>query len=76
MRNEYARMCRDGHEEIGHNDSEHEMCPLCRAIADTRIAVIAERERILDLVSAYYGEWDIARDIRRMDAESEMLPKM
>ena len=30
----YAHMCRDGHVQIGHNDSEHEMCPLCRALAD------------------------------------------
>lgn len=29
----YAHMCRDGHQQIGHNDSEHEQCPLCRAIA-------------------------------------------
>jgi len=28
----YAHMCRDEHIEIGHNDSEHELCPLCRAI--------------------------------------------
>ncbi len=27
----YAHMCRDGHQQIGHNDSEHERCPLCRA---------------------------------------------
>jgi len=27
----YAHMCRDGHIEIGHNDSSHEICPLCRA---------------------------------------------
>lgn len=29
----YAHMCRDGHPQIGHNDSEHEMCPLCREVA-------------------------------------------
>lgn len=29
----YAHMCRDGHVQIGHNDSEHEQCPLCRAQA-------------------------------------------
>lgn len=28
--NRYAHMCRDEHIEIGHNDSEHEQCPLCR----------------------------------------------
>lgn len=27
----YAHMCRDEHQQIGHNDSEHERCPLCRA---------------------------------------------
>ena len=26
----YAHMCRSDHVEIGHNDSEHELCPLCR----------------------------------------------
>jgi hypothetical protein len=41
----YAHMCRDGHEQIGHNDSEHEMCPLCRALAQPR-----------DLVDAAPGE--------------------
>src|SRR3990167_8091256 len=25
----YAHMCRDGHTEIGHNNSSSEMCPLC-----------------------------------------------
>lgn len=28
----YAHTCRDGHVQIGHNDSEHEQCPLCRAL--------------------------------------------
>ena len=27
----YAHMCRDEHQQIGHSDSEHERCPLCRA---------------------------------------------
>jgi ribosomal protein L37AE/L43A len=26
----YAHMCRDEHEQIGHNDSENERCPVCR----------------------------------------------
>lgn len=26
----YPHMCRDGDAEIGHSDSEHEQCPLCR----------------------------------------------
>lgn len=29
----YAHMCRDGHIQIGHNDSaDDEMCPLCRLL--------------------------------------------
>jgi len=31
--NSYPHMCRDGHVEIGHSDSEHEMCPMCRVLA-------------------------------------------
>ena len=31
--NSYPHMCRQDHIEIGHSDSEHEQCPLCRAIA-------------------------------------------
>lgn len=34
--NYYPHMCRDGHQQIGHRDSEHEMCPLCREIAKNR----------------------------------------
>lgn len=34
MINTYPHMCRDGHQEIGHRDSEHEMCPLCKAEAE------------------------------------------
>ena len=30
----FPHWCRDGHEEIGHSDSEHEQCPLCRANSD------------------------------------------
>lgn len=28
----YAHMCCDEHVQIGHDDSDHERCPLCRAI--------------------------------------------
>ena len=28
----YAHMCQMDHEQIGHNDSNYELCPLCRAI--------------------------------------------
>lgn len=37
--NSYPHMCRDGHEEIGHHDSEHEECPLCRALAERDAAL-------------------------------------
>jgi len=30
MSERFAHVCQDGHELIGHNDSEHELCPLCR----------------------------------------------
>lgn len=39
-RKQYAHMCRDGHQQIGHNDSEHERCPLCR-VMDERDEVTA-----------------------------------
>ncbi len=29
-REQYAHMCRDDHPQVGHNDSEHECCPVCR----------------------------------------------
>ena len=38
----HPHMCRDEHVEIGHADSEHEMCPLCRALSR-----LAEAERLL-----------------------------
>lgn len=30
MKNEYSHMCRDGHVQIGHNDSTEDRCPVCR----------------------------------------------
>lgn len=29
----YPHMCRSDHIQIGHKDSEHERCPLCRTIS-------------------------------------------
>lgn len=53
--NTYPHMCRDEHEEIGHRDGEHEMCPLCRANA--RIAELEEaaREAFEHMKDGYYG---------------------
>lgn len=31
LKKRYPHMCRDEHQQIGHADSSHEMCPLCRA---------------------------------------------
>jgi hypothetical protein len=39
-----AHMCRDGHTQIWHNDSEHELCPLCRAERQRDEAVALLRE--------------------------------
>lgn len=38
----YAHMCRDGHVMIGHNDSEHEQCPLCRARDTVRAEMLTD----------------------------------
>lgn len=43
--NYYPHMCRDGHQQIGHSDSENEMCPLCREIAKNRAQPKRKRER-------------------------------
>ncbi len=43
--NAYPHMCRSGHVEIGHADSEHEQCPLCRANA--REALLMEALQFL-----------------------------
>ena len=45
----YAHMCRDEHQEIGHRDSEHERCPLCRA----NDAAEAEREACAKVAEDY-----------------------
>src|SRR3990167_10743118 len=41
----YPHMCRDGHKEIGHRDSEQEQCPLCR--------IKAERDELLKVMRWY-----------------------
>jgi len=44
----YPHMCRDDHVEIGHADSESEMCPLCVANAK-----LAEADRVVMLWAGY-----------------------
>jgi hypothetical protein len=53
----YAHMCRDEHVEIGHNDSESEMCPLCRAISRRD----AERERCAKIADRIADPHTVAR---------------
>lgn len=45
-------LCMDGHEPIGHWDSEHELCPVCRAkgAADTAEERLAREAAIVDSV--------------------------
>ena len=43
----YAHMCRLDHDQIGHNDSSSEMCPLCRAI-DELATLKAQRDELLE----------------------------
>lgn len=45
----YAHMCRMDHVQIGHDDSEHERCPLCRANdrADALEAMLASQSAML-----------------------------
>lgn len=45
---DFAHMCRDGHEEIGHNDNQGEMCPVCRALAKERHTFEVLEQRIRD----------------------------
>jgi len=47
--NAYPHMCRDGHTEIGHRDSEHEQCPLCRAYAQVEDKLQFCRDLLEDL---------------------------
>lgn len=36
MSNVYPHMCRDEHIEIGHSDSESELCPMCVVLAESK----------------------------------------
>ena len=58
----YPHMCRMDHEEIGHRDSEHEECPLCRA--NNEIAALREErerrytvEEVTAWLSEYHGKY-------------------
>lgn len=51
----FPHRCRDGHAEIGHADSEHEQCPLCRLLGGTRDGVVADAVADAALVRAIDG---------------------
>ena len=57
----YPHFCQDGHPPIGHSDSEHEMCPLCRVVAiATRMATDRTYERgdAVEHLREVLGEFD------------------
>jgi uncharacterized small protein (DUF1192 family) len=63
----YAHMCRDGHTQIGHNDSsDDERCPLCRALADSeRLKAELARIRGLPRLAALDAEIEWLRALLR-----------
>jgi hypothetical protein len=73
----YPHMCRDGHEEIGHRDSENEMFPLCRANAraeEVSKATIEYLKRRRIVSRNWLGAKD--KDIKKMDAAERNLRKI
>lgn len=66
----YPHMCQDEHIQIGHADSEHEMCPLCREIAKSEVlrdeltASEADRDSAEEDCLALLSEFDEAQETR------------
>lgn len=59
----YPHMCRDGHVEIGHGDSEHELCPLCQLLAE--VARLQQERDAAQIAMSYCSnqahlEWTLA----------------
>lgn len=56
----YPHMCKDGHEEIGHRDSEHEMCPMCGEIAtrDELLLVVDELLLVVKPFAEAFCVWE------------------
>lgn len=50
----YPHMCRMDHPEIGHKDSDHERCPLCRA----NDAADAVMDHYQDIAGTYFDEME------------------
>lgn len=62
----YPHMCRDEHVEIGHRDSDNELCPMCR--------VTYERDDLrAQLQTAEQREKEAAREWLHLDAARQML---
>lgn len=70
---QYPHMCRDEHQEIGHSDSEHERCPLCRAIdrASEAERVCAELYQVIGSIADHAGLFDHPDVIRALDQASQ-----
>jgi len=73
---ELAHMCRDGHTEIRHSDSEHEMCPLCRALGELDNA----RERIAEAETLTTSWREKAEHLQRhynlLESQRESMRKL
>lgn len=56
----FAHLCRDGHELIGHNNSETEQCIACRLLADNADLYDALR-KLTNEAKAFIAEADAGR---------------
>lgn len=56
--NRFPHLCRDGHQEIGHRDSEHELCPMCRVINQRGdlLSALVDVLEYMPTVTAYQRE--------------------
>lgn len=70
--NAYAHMCRMDHEEIGHNDSEHEDCPLCRMQND-RDALAERCEKLLEALREAERGFELAYNAAEKGLIDEVL---
>lgn len=72
----FSHWCRQDHEIIGHNDSEHERCPLCRC-QDDRDALAAElavTEKLYEeMVDAAYDRGADIDRIKELSARNAPL---
>jgi hypothetical protein len=43
----FPHMCKDGHEQIGHRNSESELCPLCTALQKPKVLGPRDSDRVV-----------------------------